>query len=45
MRVGGTVVTWSHRIGELRVRRIVESGGRHETGSRSRRGRNNEQLW
>ena len=44
MRMGGTVAIWSHRIGELRVRRIVESCGRHETGSRSRRGRNNKQL-
>jgi Mn-dependent DtxR family transcriptional regulator len=34
----------SHRIGELGVRRIVESGGRHETGPGGRRGRDNEQL-
>ena len=33
-------VRWqrSHKIGKLRVRRIVESGGRHETESGSRRG-------
>ena len=32
----------SHKIGELGVRRIVESGGRHDTGPGGRRVRHNE---